>query len=66
MQWEDEMAGERTGYPTLYSEAKKMRLLKLHTAAASPASREDCSFIRNTVSCICGPCIKKSDHSFIK
>jgi len=30
-QWEDETAGERTGHPPSYAEAKKMKLLTLHT-----------------------------------
>jgi len=30
-QWEDEMAGERTGHPTSYANAKKTKSLNFHT-----------------------------------
>ena len=35
-QWEDEMARERTGHLASYAEAKKMKLLTLHTHGCSP------------------------------
>src|SRR6218665_1237389 len=42
-QWEDEMVRERTGHPTSYAEAKKIKLLTLHTQSCHRAILMDCS-----------------------
>ena len=43
--WEDEKARERTGHPTLYAKAEKMRLLSLLTRDCLKASLRYCSSI---------------------
>ena len=40
-QWEDEMVRERTGHLPSYAEAKKMKLLTLHTHGCPRASLRD-------------------------
>src|SRR6218665_2283284 len=42
-QWEDETVRERTGHSPSYAEAKKMKLLTLHTHGCPRASLRDCS-----------------------
>src|SRR6218665_1970027 len=42
-QWDVETAKERTGHPPSYAEAKKMKLLTLHTHGCPRASLRDCS-----------------------
>jgi len=41
--WEDETARERTGHPTSYAKAKKMKSLTLHKHVRSRATLRDCS-----------------------
>src|SRR6218665_1082677 len=44
-QWEDETVRERTGHPPSYAEAKKMKLLTLHTHGCPRANLRDCSLV---------------------
>src|SRR6218665_2375979 len=42
-QWVDESVRERTGHPPSYVEAKRMKLLSLHTHGYPSSSFRDCS-----------------------